>query len=54
MRYLKTFEVGDRVRVKRNKGKLDKKGTPNWSLSIFRFESYTAEEHGSNGNTLIT
>ena len=35
MRYLKTFEVGDRVRVKLNKGKLDKSSTRNWSSSIY-------------------
>ena len=32
---LKTFEVGDRVRIKLNKGKLDKSSTPNWSSSIY-------------------
>lgn len=34
MRYEKSFEVGDRVRVKLNKGKLDKSSTPNWSSTI--------------------
>ena len=31
MRYEKSFDVGDRVRIKLNKGKLDKSSTPNWS-----------------------
>ena len=35
MRYRKTFEVGDRVRVKLNKGKLDTSSTPNWLSSIY-------------------
>ena len=32
MRYEKCFEVGDRVRIKLNKGK---SSTPNWSSSIY-------------------
>ena len=35
MRYEKSFDVGDRVRIKLNKGKLDKSSTPNWSSSIY-------------------
>ena len=32
------FEVGDRVRRKLNKGKLDKASAPSWSAEIFRDE----------------
>lgn len=32
----KRFEVDDRVRVKLNKGKLDKSSTPNWSETIYK------------------
>ena len=35
MRYEESFEVGGRVRVKLNKGKLDKSSTPNWSSTIY-------------------
>ena len=35
MRHEKSFEVGGRVRVKLNKGKLDKSSTPNWSSTIY-------------------
>ena len=30
------FEVGDRVRRKLNKGKLDKASAPSWSAEIYR------------------
>ena len=32
----KKFEVGDRVRVKLNKGKLDKSSVPNWSSETYK------------------
>ena len=35
MRYEKSFDVGDRVRVKLNKGELDKSSTSNWSSTIY-------------------
>ena len=32
------FEAGDKVRVKPNKGKLDKASTPNWSASLYTIQ----------------
>ena len=32
----KRFDVGDKVRVKLNKGKLDKSSVPNWSTAIYK------------------
>ena len=32
------FETGDKVRVKLNKGKLDKASTPNWSASLYTIQ----------------
>ena len=37
------FEVGDRVRRKLNKGKLDKASAPSWSAEIFKVTKVTAK-----------
>ena len=37
------FEVGDRVRRKLNKGKLDKASAPSWSAVIFKVTKVTTK-----------
>ena len=55
MRCTRSFEVGDRVRIKLNKGTLDKSSTPNWSSSIYSVSNMIprrnaiAEKYNVNG-----
>ena len=48
----KAYKVGDRVRLKKPKGKLDKMSTPNWSQEIYTIQKVIAGS-GSKAPTYI-